>query len=232
VAKKRSPARPGPARSGGSSGSATATRPKPSPNAAARGRRAKRTSSWWWIAALGCVVAIGVGAVVLSSGGSGSSSSTRSAGDGTGALLASTASNASGGSVDGIECLGDEQLKFHNHAHLTVFVNGVRRTIPAGIGINPDQTCLYWLHSHTPDGVIHMESPVSRTFTLGNYFDIWGQALGSDRVGPAKGTVTAFVDGKKFTGDPRDIRLDEHTNVQLDVGKVVPFENYTYGQGL
>jgi hypothetical protein len=77
-----------------------------------------------------------------------------------------------------------------------------------------------------------MESPIQKTFTLGNYFDIWGQPLSSTQVGPATGTVTAYVDGKKFTGDPRDIKLGEHVNIQLDVGKVVPFKNYTYAEGL
>ena len=147
-------------------------------------------------------------------------------------MLASASTNLDGKTIDGIQCLGSEQLKFHNHAHLSVFVDGEQRTVPAFIGIAPDGSCLYWLHSHTPDGVIHMESPVSRTFTLGNYFDIWGQPLSATQVGPAKGTVTAFVNGKKVTGDPRDIRLDEHANIQLDVGKVVPFKNYKYGEGL
>jgi hypothetical protein len=96
----------------------------------------------------------------------------------------------------------------------------------------PDFSCLYWLHSHTPDGVIHMESPEQRSFTLGNYFDVWGQPLSASQVGPAKGTVTAFVDGKQVTGNPRDIKLGEHVNIQLDVGKVVPFKSYTYSEGL
>jgi hypothetical protein len=214
--------------SGSKSTTATATRPKA--NAAVRARKAKRTSSWWWAAVLAAVIAIGGVAVAVSSGGSDSSS-----GSGTGSTgpeLAAANANVTGQPVDGIECLGSEQLKFHDHAHLAIFVNGAQRTVPAFIGIAPDGSCLYWLHSHTPDGIIHMESPISRGFTLGNYFDIWGQPLSATQVGPAKGTVTAFVDGKKVTGDPRDIRLGEHVNVQLDVGKVVPFKSYEYGEGL
>ena len=213
--------------SGSKSATATATRPKP--NAAARYRKTKRTSSWWWAAVLAAVIAIG-GVAVAVSGGSDSSGSSGTGS--TGPELAAASTNVTGKPVDGIECLGSEQLKFHDHAHLAIFVNGEQRTVPAFIGIAPDGSCLYWLHSHTPDGIVHMESPISRGFTLGNYFDIWGQPLSSTEVGPAKGTVTAFVDGKKFTGDPRDIRLGEHVNVQLDVGKVVPFKNYEYGEGL
>jgi hypothetical protein len=196
-----------------------------------RARKAKRGSSWWWAAALAAIIAIGGIAVALSGGGS--TGSSLASGDGsTGPELAAANTNITGKAVDGIECLGSEQLKFHDHAHLAIFVDGEQRTVPAFIGIAPDGSCLYWLHSHTPDGVVHMESPISRGFTLGNYFDIWGQPLSATQVGPAKGTVTAFVDGKKVSGDPRDIRLGEHVNIQLDVGKAVPFKSYTYGEGL
>ncbi len=202
---------------------------RPRPNAAVRARRAKSSSSWWWITALACVVAIGIGAVALSGGGSASPSSSSGS---TGPELASASTTANGKAVDGIQCLGSEQLAFHDHAHLSVFVNGKQRTIPAGIGFAPNGSCLYWLHSHTPDGVIHMESPIQHTFTLGDYFAVWSQPLSATQVGPATGTVTAFVDGKEVTGDPSKIKLGEHVNIQLDVGKVVPFKTYSYGSGL
>jgi hypothetical protein len=216
--------------SGSKSSTATKTAARPRSTAVARARRAKRTSSWWWALALAAVVAIGGVAIFASGGGSGGSNAS-STGK-TGPVLAPADASLTGNTIDGIQCLGSEQLAFHDHAHLTVFVNGSQRTVPAFIGIKPDGSCLYWLHSHTPDGVIHMESPEQRTFTLGNYFDIWGQPLSATQVGPAQGAVTAFVDGKKVTGDPRDIKLGEHTNIQLDVGKVVPFKSYTYGEGL
>ena len=216
---------------GGQRSTTTATRPRPRPTAVTRARKAKRTSSWWWAAILAIVVAVGGIAIVAVGGGSGNSSSSSSNGS-TGPQLAAADTNITGQPVNGIECLGSEQLKFHDHAHLSIFVDGAQRTVPAFIGIAPDGSCLYWLHSHTPDGIIHMESPVQRSFTLGDYFDIWGQPLSSTQVGPAKGTVTAFVDGKRFNGDPRTIKLAEHANIQLDVGKVVPFKDYTYGEGL
>lgn len=30
----------------------------------------------------------------------------------------------------------------------------------------------YWLHTHDESGVIHIESPLRRAFTLGNVFDL------------------------------------------------------------
>jgi hypothetical protein len=151
-------------------------------------------------------------------------------------LLATTDGQAQGQPVDGISCETSEQVVYHIHAHLAVYTNGKARTIPDGIGIVPPtqvvQTsagpfvvagkCFYWLHSHTADGIIHIESPTQRVYTLGNYFDIWNQPLSATQVGPAHGQVTAFVDGQLFTGDPRSIPLNAHSMIQLDVGSASP----------
>src|SRR5947209_18589177 len=62
--------------------------------------------------------------------------------------------------VDGLQCLGNEQLAFHIHARRPVFDHGVARSIPCGVGIEGRQTmstpegtsvddggCFYWLHT-------------------------------------------------------------------------------------
>src|SRR5262249_10554655 len=51
--------------------------------------------------------------------------------------LALPASPALGQSVDGIRCERSEQVRYHIHAHLTLFVNGKARQVPYGIGISP-----------------------------------------------------------------------------------------------
>ena len=163
-----------------------------------------------------------------------------------GPALASTATVASGQPVDGISCQTSEQTLFHIHAHLTVFVNGSARQIPAAVGIPGAQatntpqgsfietgTCFYWLHTHAADGIIHIESPVQRTFTLGNFFNIWGQPLGPDQVGPAKGHVVAIYNGQVYQGNPRDIPLNAHAQIQLEVGTpLVAPEQITFPNGL
>ena len=146
------------------------------------------------------------------------------------AALADRTSSASGAPVDGIQCLGAEQTLFHIHAHLTLFLGGAARQIPGGIGIThpgvqntavgpfvSGGSCFYWLHTHAADGIIHIESPVERTFTLGNFFDVWRQPLSATQVGPASGKVTAIYNGRLFTGNPRDIPLTAHAQIQLDV---------------
>jgi hypothetical protein len=124
---------------------------------------------------------------------------------------------STGATIDGIQCNTSEQTVFHIHSHLTIFVDGAARQVPQLIGFN-DNTCLHWLHTHAPDGIIHIESPEHRTFTLGNFFDIWGQQLGPNRVGPATGKVTAFYNGALYRGNPRNIPLNAHAQIQLDVG--------------
>jgi hypothetical protein len=157
--------------------------------------------------------------------------------------LASNASGARGRTVDGVSCGASEQVAFHVHTHLTIFVNGVQRQIPYGIGIVPPRqvqtsatgpfvvsgSCFYWLHTHAADGIIHIESPVVRTYTLGDFFDIWGQPIGPDQVGPAKGKVTAFYNGKKYIGNPGDMPIGDHVQIQLDVGTpLVAPENVSF----
>ena len=158
----------------------------------------------------------------------------------SGPKLATLLNAATGQDVDGIQCQAGEQTQIHVHTHLTIFVNGKARTIPYGIGIPGAQavqtaqgpfvqsgTCFYWLHVHANDGVIHVESPTTTgTYTLGQFFDEWGIPLSSTQVGPATGPVTVFftAPGEKtgiYTGDPRNLPLGDHYQIQLDVGSPV-----------
>jgi hypothetical protein len=152
-----------------------------------------------------------------------------------------------GQQIDGITCQAGEQVLFHIHAHLTIFVDGIPRQVPAGVGIAPPYeveqtpsgrfiagaTCFMWLHTHSADGVIHTESPIRRTYTLGDFFDIWGQPLSRQRVGPARGHLTALLDGHPFTGNPRRIPLLPHAQIQLEIGKpLVGSEHIAFPPGL
>ena len=160
--------------------------------------------------------------------------------------LAGSATAAAGQPVDQISCQTSERTLFHIHAHLAIFVNGQGRQVPAAIGVPGAQaqqtahgpfiaagTCFYWLHTHAADGIIHIESPVQRTYTLGDFFDEWGQPLGPTRAGPAAGRVVALYDGHVYQGNPRDIPLTAHAQIQLDVGTpLVAPQPVTFSAGL
>jgi hypothetical protein len=160
-----------------------------------------------------------------------------------GSLLA-PASTTQTGVVHGIQCGSSEQLAYHIHAHLAVYANGAPRTLPGGIGIPGSQVvqtaqgpeaaggeCIYWLHTHAPDGVIHIESPTKRIYTLGDFFAEWHQPLSATRVAGASGKVTAIVNGKPWTKSPAAIPLDPHAVIQLSVGSpTVAFNSIDWSQ--
>jgi hypothetical protein len=160
--------------------------------------------------------------------------------------IAPAGAPAPGETVDGITTAPSEQFVLHIHAHLTIFVRGVPRQVPYGVGIAPPLQVqptpagpfaggagFSWLHTHAPDGIIHIESPAQRTFTLGQFFDIWHEPLGRDQVGPERGRVTALFDGKRYLGDPSGIPLLAHAQIQLDVGRpLVAFQPVAFPGGL
>jgi len=140
-----------------------------------------------------------------------------------------------GQTVDGIPCESSESLTYHAHAHLAIIANGQPIAVPANIGI-PGR-CIYWLHTHDATGVIHVEAPSPRDFTLGNFFDIWGQPLSSAQLLGFKAddshSFQYFVNGQQYTGDPRQIPLSVHTLVTIEYGPAfVPPPPFTFPAGL
>jgi len=133
--------------------------------------------------------------------------------------------------VDGIHCEQMEGSVLHIHQHVAIFDHGKPVTIPDDVGRPIVGQCFYWLHTHTPDGIVHVESPNYKTFTLGNLFDIWGQPLSKSNVAGAKPKpgehVAVWVDGQSYAGNPRNIELTEHLDVTIEVGppyaKPAPF---------
>jgi hypothetical protein len=130
--------------------------------------------------------------------------------------------------VDGIAC-DTSTPTYHIHSHLTLIADGVQRAIPLAIGVDNAFTvqnfvvaagCFYWLHTHDATGNIHVEAPQTATYTLGQFFDIWGQSLTRSNVAGFTGTVTAFVDSTEYTGDLTAIDFQEHRQITLIVGTV------------
>jgi hypothetical protein len=148
-------------------------------------------------------------------------------------------SNAAALAIDGIQCNAAEQLVFHNHAHVDIFINGQPYTVPSQVGILPGK-CIYWLHTHDDSGIIHIESPVTRNFTLGQFFDIWKKKLSNTQIfdNTVNGTnpMSVYVNGNKINGDAsyRNINLNEHDEIAIVFGKPPTKIPSTYGfqQGL
>jgi hypothetical protein len=138
-----------------------------------------------------------------------------------------------------------EFVFLHVHAHLDVFVNGTPVTVPAGIGIeindpavkrfkagdgwigyggiNPPcaAPCISPLHTHFVDGVLHTEAKENQFNTLGQFFTEWDVRLNRRCVGgyckPAA-AITIYVDGAPYSGDPREIKLEDRKEIAVVIG--------------
>jgi len=96
-------------------------------------------------------------------------------------------------------CTADMATEYHIHPELTIVIDGVTQPIPADIGIEP--TCMKSIHTHTADGVIHVESPIAKEFTLGDFFAVWQKDFSKDKIldkaVTAKTEIVVTVNGQK-----------------------------------
>ena len=90
---------------------------------------------------------------------------------------------------------------------------------PARVRSRPAASASTGCTPHTSDGVIHIESPTQRIYTLGHFFDEWHQPLTANQVGDLHGKVTAFFNGKPWTKNVRAIPLLPHAVIQFDIGE-------------
>ncbi len=124
--------------------------------------------------------------------------------------------------IDGIHCETMEGTVEHIHTHLQIFDRGRNVVVPALIGIPAGGGCLYWLHTHAADGIIHIESPVRRQFTLGQFFDIWMQTLSATQAYTVKAPhgqqLSFWVNGVRYHGDPRNIVLRDREEIVIQNG--------------
>jgi len=114
----------------------------------------------------------------------------------------------------GVDCLaGHENANLHIHPILKITVNGKSETVPANIGIV--RSCMAEVHTHDASGTIHIESVAAdKTFTLEQFFGIWGMTLERDGY-----TVAMIVDGKANT-EMGALLLKDHQEISLSYTKV------------
>jgi hypothetical protein len=122
----------------------------------------------------------------------------------------------------GLSALSTEGKKLHIHSHLDVFINGKAATVPAHVGIQVrigPKAYITELHTHLPDGIIHVESPKRQLFTLGQFFGEWGVRLTNRCIGRSCGTVHWWVNGHPRTGNPAALVIRSHEEIAVAYGK-------------
>jgi hypothetical protein len=189
---------------------------------------------WLWIAGavvITAALAVGIVAVMKPTGkhepqtsraGSNSAPATVAVGADTPPPWPAPVDVAAAVRAAGLPMLGSEGQVEHIHAHLDVVVDGHPVQVPAGIGIDPVHRAISPLHTHDTSGVIHIESPVQRQFSLGEFFSEWGVSLSADNIGAlhaADGTtVRAYVNGTLRTGNPAAIMFAPHDQIAVIYG--------------
>ena len=157
-----------------------------------------------------------------------------------------TASGGQGAEIGGVRCIkGASDIAYHEHAHVSLFVNGKQIAIPAAIGVTQwkmDQSvgdgfvtggsCFYGLHTHDATGIIHVEPPTQERLTLGQLFQLWGQPLSRTNAAGFAGDVTVYVDGVLHQGDLKAIPLFGKQEITLQVGSpLAPIPSYILPAG-
>jgi hypothetical protein len=114
-----------------------------------------------------------------------------------------------------------EGTAVHIHQHLDLYVDGGAVPVPAGVGIDP-AVGYAPLHTHDASGVIHVESPTVRTYTLGEFFAVWGvrftpSCLGGSCAGAGR-QLRVYVNGRAYRGDPTTLTLAAHQELVVAFG--------------
>jgi hypothetical protein len=127
-------------------------------------------------------------------------------------------------------------------AHIELFALGRGIVVPAGIGVSSPVRqgplvvggrCLYPVHTADPTGVIHVQDLTGKAPQLGELFTLWGQRLTPNRLGVFVGRVLAYVDGRRWRGNPAGIPLRRHAQIVLELGAfVAPHPAYGFPRGL
>jgi hypothetical protein len=117
-----------------------------------------------------------------------------------------------------IKCdLGGHDAAYHIHALVGVRVDGQLYSPPANIGIGSD--CMYWVHTHNTDAIVHIEAPAEVHPTLGDFLDIWAKTFPDDPLlkdahdAIAAGKVT--VNDAAFSGDALGLVLEDRMRIIL-----------------
>ena len=122
----------------------------------------------------------------------------------------------------GLPALAAEVTVLHIHQHLDIYIDGVSTPVAAGLGINEAAGFISPIHVHDTTGIIHVESPTVQTYTLGQFFDIWGVEFTATSIGGYSNsgdkTLTVYVNGVQYMGDPRDLALAAHQEIVVAYG--------------
>jgi len=112
-------------------------------------------------------------------------------------------------------CISFNRPLISNSSFLVqIVINGSNQTIPGGMGVRA-LTCHLPIYTFTDSGSVHVGTDRNETFTLKDFFLVWGNAYGPD--------YATFNSGQLF-----QLKTDANHPIILRVGNSMDsrFENY------
>lgn len=124
-------------------------------------------------------------------------------------------------------CVTSPNPFYHSHPHLVITISGIGQALPVTFETGYDPGCGRVMHTHDSSGIIHVETDQDVSYTLGDWFLIWGHWAGStttatfnstqifnNEAGPSTGhTLNMTVNGSVDTtpsdfkgGNPADFQ--------------------------
>lgn len=138
--------------------------------------------------------------------------------------IGSIANSNSPSTADTNNIHDDRRIVMHTHTTMELWLDGVQVSLPGGIGTEPhlhrDHALDLFgagnppvspLHTHKDDGEIHVESTVIRSYTLGDFLDVWGVNLGTS-------TVSVTANGQPVS-DYRSIVLADGEHITMVINQ-------------
>src|SRR5438132_2299450 len=113
-------------------------------------------------------------------------------------------------------------LAMHIHAEVQIFLDGQPLVIPANVGVFG--LAAYPLHTHDSSGLVHIESPVVRDYSLQDLFAIWNTTAEGHAVLAmldAAPYLTVTDDGVVSTGLPL-VTLHDHDRIVIQALSASP----------
>ena len=120
-----------------------------------------------------------------------------------------------------LRCTTDMATQFHIHPQLRIYVDGREVFIPDDTGIAAD--CMRAIHTHKDRPELHVEAPIQKDFTLGDFFAVWGKDFSRSKL-----LDNVVNDGSSITVTVNGEKVDTYENTILkDKDKIViSFQNF------
>lgn len=110
----------------------------------------------------------------------------------------------------------------HLHQHLVIEIRGTPRNVPGGVGLDRDNLPVSPLHTHSADGLLHVESPVVRDYRLVEFMAVWGVRLDDTCIAGYCRTLTEelaiFVNRQRWTAPVEDLVLADRQTITILFG--------------